>query len=231
MKPCVSIVVPVYNVEKYISTCIESILNQSLNNFELILVNDGSTDNSGKICDNYAMKDNRIKVIHKTNGGVSSARNVGIDISNGEYIGFVDPDDDIDKDMYKTMFNYTFDKSVDIVICKIKTINEITNRISESHIWEEKNCIINKNDIECKLIPSILKDSTYSTNSSCNKIYKKEIFKSLNLRFDEEKHHGEDARLNLILFTNIERLVFVDKALYNYYIRQRESLTQTLRTH
>lgn len=229
MKPKISIIVPVYNVEKYIDKCIESILSQTLNEFELILVNDGSTDSSGKICDEYATKDSRIKVIHKNNGGVSSARNVGIDIATGDYIGFVDPDDDIDKNMYKTMFDYTYDKTIDIVICKIKTINEITNTISESKIWENTNCIIDKKEIECKLIPGVLKDSPYSINSSFNKIYKKEVFKSLNLRFDEKKHHGEDSRLNLIALSKIEKVVFVDEALYNYYIRKRASLTQSFR--
>ena len=93
MNPEISIIVPVYNVEKYLKRCIDSILNQSFTDFELILVDDGSTDNSGEIIDEYAIKDERIKVIHKENGGLSSARNVGIEYSKGNYIAFVDSDD------------------------------------------------------------------------------------------------------------------------------------------
>ena len=103
MNPKISIIVPVYNVEKYIHKCINSILDQSLTEFELILVDDGSPDRSGEICDEYSKKDNRIKVIHKSNGGVSSARNIGIDKACGEYIGFVDPDDYIDVNMYERL--------------------------------------------------------------------------------------------------------------------------------
>ena len=101
MNPEISIIVPVYNVEKYLKRCIDSILNQSFTDFELILVDDGSTDNSGEIIDEYAIKDERIKVIHKENGGLSSARNVGIEYSKGNYIAFVDSDDYINKNMYK----------------------------------------------------------------------------------------------------------------------------------
>ena len=96
--PKVSVIVPVYKVEKYIGKCIESILSQTFKDFELILVDDGSPDSSGAICDQYAQKDSRIQVIHKTNGGVSSARNVGISKSNGEWLCFVDSDDTVDKD-------------------------------------------------------------------------------------------------------------------------------------
>ena len=101
-KKCkVSIIVPVYNVEKYVERCIESIIKQSYKNLEIILIDDGSKDNSGKICDEYAEKDNRIKVIHKKNGGLSDARNTGLNIADGEYICFIDSDDYIHKDLVK----------------------------------------------------------------------------------------------------------------------------------
>ena len=98
--PKVSIIVPVYKVEKYLRKCIDSIINQTLKDIEIILVDDGSPDNCGKICDEYAAKDTRIKVIHKENGGLSSARNAGMEVAEGEYIGFVDSDDWIESDMY-----------------------------------------------------------------------------------------------------------------------------------
>ena len=101
----ISIIVPVYNVEKYLPTCVDSILCQTFTNFELILVDDGSTDRSGIICDEYEKKDTRVKVIHKENGGLSSARNAGLYIAKGKYIGFVDSDDFIDKEMYIVLYD------------------------------------------------------------------------------------------------------------------------------
>lgn len=100
----ISIIVPVYKVEPYLRKCVDSILAQTFTNFEVILVDDGSPDNSGKICDEYAIKDSRVRVIHKENGGLSSARNAGIDIARGKYLGFVDSDDYIAEDMYEVLY-------------------------------------------------------------------------------------------------------------------------------
>ena len=142
MKPEISIIVPIYNVEKYLPRCIESILAQTFTNFELILVNDGSEDDSGEVCDRYAKEDKRIKVIHKKNGGVSSARNAGLKNSIGNYIGFVDPDDYIKKDMYEKMYNLCIKKDSKIAICKFarevdgKIINADNN---ETEIIRELN--------------------------------------------------------------------------------------------
>lgn len=116
--PKISIIVPIYNVEKYIEKCIQSILNQTFSDFELILVNDGSTDSCGEICDKYKKLDDRIIVIHKVNGGLSSARNAGIDIARGEYIGFIDSDDYIHEKMYEILYNNAITYNSDIVICK-----------------------------------------------------------------------------------------------------------------
>ena len=96
--PKISVILPVYNVEKYLRKCLDSVINQTYKNLEIILVNDGSTDNSGKICEEYALNDKRIKVIHKENGGISSARNAAIDIAKGQYITFIDSDDDVELD-------------------------------------------------------------------------------------------------------------------------------------
>lgn len=114
----ISVIVPVYNVEKYLHKCINSILNQTYKNLEIILIDDGSTDNSGKICDEYALKDNRIKVIHKENGGLSSARNAGLDICSGDYIGFVDSDDYIAEDMYEYLY-VNLKKIMRMLLCVI----------------------------------------------------------------------------------------------------------------
>ena len=103
--PKISIIVPVYNVEKYLEKCVRSILAQTFTDFELILVDDGSPDSSGAMCDQFAEQDQRVKVIHKENGGLSDARNAGIEIATGEYLGFVDSDDYIADDMYETLYN------------------------------------------------------------------------------------------------------------------------------
>ena len=121
----ISIIVPVYNVEKYLENCIESILNQTFKDFELILVDDGSTDNSGKICDIYEKKDSRIKVIHKNNGGLSSARNAGLDIACGKYVGFIDSDDSIHPRMYEILYDLIKKYESDISCCNYKKIYDI----------------------------------------------------------------------------------------------------------
>ncbi|WP_318505185.1 glycosyltransferase family 2 protein [Bacillus sp. T3] len=133
MKPKISIIVPVYNVEKYIHKCVDSILNQTFQDFELILVDDGSPDNCGFICDDFAQKDKRVKVVHKQNGGLSTARNAGMDIAEGEYIGFVDSDDWIEPDMYELLFNLCVENDCEIANCS--SIIYFTNKtvVNGSH--------------------------------------------------------------------------------------------------
>ncbi|ASK63714.1 hypothetical protein CFK37_16890 [Virgibacillus phasianinus] len=225
----ISIIVPIYKVESYINKCIDSILAQTYNDFELILVNDGSPDNCGEICEEYAKKDKRIRVIHKKNGGVSSARNKGIEIAKGDYIGFVDPDDTIEPTMYEELLKAADYYNADMVICPIKSINLVNNTTSVSSIWKDKGQLIGKQNIINDIIPSLLLGKTYSLVSSVNKLYKKSIFDSHNIRFDENKHHSEDVRLNFTLLTLVDNLLYVEKAYYKYYIRNRESLTKIFR--
>ena len=115
--PKISVIVPVYKAEKFLSACIESILNQTYHDFEVILVDDGSPDSSGQICEEYAKKDSRIKVIHQKNAGVAASRNVGLDIAVGEYITFVDSDDYIQFQMYEKMLKCALDNDCDFVMC------------------------------------------------------------------------------------------------------------------
>ena len=115
--PLISVIIPVYNVEKYLNRCVQSVCNQTYHNLEIILVDDGSTDNSGKLCDEWAVKDLRIKVIHKDNGGLSSARNIGLDNAKGEYIGYVDSDDWIDMEMYSYLWTILKSYQVDVAFC------------------------------------------------------------------------------------------------------------------
>ena len=116
--PKVSIIVPVYNVGKYLSKCLDSLINQTLEDIEIICINDGSTDNSGSICDKWQSRDNRIRVIHRDNGGASSARNSGIKIAVGRYIAYVDSDDWIRQDMYEVMHKMIVTSGADVAICR-----------------------------------------------------------------------------------------------------------------
>ena len=221
-----SIVVPIYNVEKYLEKCIESILNQSFIDFEIILVDDGSTDKSGIICDEYSKKDSRIKVIHKENKGVSSARNTGINEAIGKYVAFVDPDDTIHFKKYEIMLNECLKNDLDMVVCQIKTINTKLNIEKISNVWNIVNCKIDKDNIEKRLIPDILTKGQFSMASSVNKVYKMQMIIESNIRFDEKRNHGEDSRFNWLLLQKISSIEFIDKPLYEYYIRDRVSLTR-----
>ena len=122
MEDLISVVVPIYNVENYIKKCVDSILSQTYKNLEIILVDDGSPDNCPQICDEYAQKDNRIKVIHKENGGLSDARNAGIDISKGKFITFIDSDDYIEKDYVEVLYNSIKENASDMAIGSHKAI-------------------------------------------------------------------------------------------------------------
>ncbi|MBA1325633.1 glycosyltransferase [Enterococcus faecium] len=134
-----SIIVPVYKVEKYLRKCVDSILAQTFTDFEVILVDDGSPDNSGKICDEYAEKDNRVRVIHKENGGLSSARNAGIDVARGKYLGFVDSDDYIDEDMYEILYENL--KIHDADISSVELIPFYGGRYKEKNKEKKSNYI------------------------------------------------------------------------------------------
>ena len=148
----ISVIVPIYKVEKYLHKCIDSILAQTYTNLEIILVDDGSPDNCGKICDEYAAKDSRIKVIHQPNGGLSAARNAGLDIATGDYIGFVDSDDYIAPDMYEKLYNALVKNDADMAICDYQRFgNELpydemsltTEVITGLQAMEKQNTVIN----------------------------------------------------------------------------------------
>lgn len=216
MNPEISIIVPVYNVEKYLKRCIDSILNQSFENFELILVDDGSTDNSGKIVDEYKSIDKRIRVIHKKNGGQGSARNRGLDIAKGNYIGFVDSDDWIHRDMYKCMYKFITEDNTDIV--------QVDHDIVKEYIPDEK---CNLSDIEVICIDNIIDKFTGCNPFEIlpfifpvNKLYKKQIWKEL--RFPEGKF-AEDLRVIYKIYFKVSKFKSIDFKFYNYYMSPNSS--------
>ena len=204
-----SIIVPVYKVEKQLERCIRSILNQSFTNFELILVDDGSPDKCGEICDEYEKKDKRIKVIHKKNGGLSDARNAGLNIAKGKYIGFVDSDDIIHSEMYERMYNCITKYNVDIVQCKFRKFKSI----------EDINKLSNINDVNIEYYTSKeaimdMIDNNKINVNTWNKLYKRELFE--NERFPKGKIH-EDEFLTYKLIYKSNKVAYINEELYYYY--------------
>lgn len=205
MNPMISIIVPVYNVEQYISVCIESILSQTFTAIELILVNDGSGDGSGKICDKYVKLDNRVQVIHQKNGGPANARNTGIDIAKGKYICFVDSDDYIVPDFCEKMLRMLEESSADFSVCQYHKFqdNEICDYVSENN--NLYSFISNRDYLDKQLISGF---------SACAKLYRKEIF--YEHRFYEGKIH-EDIIWSVELARNLKAGVCCTEEKLYYY--------------
>lgn len=209
IKPKISIVVPIYNAEIYLEECINSLINQTEKNIEIILINDGSTDSSGKICDNYAMKDSRIKVIHKINEGQAVAKNIGIDLANGEYIGFLDSDDYIKKTMYEKLYNIAIKYDCDLVGCKM--VDQYGKSLY-NYFYTPKY-IYSNNDLYTYIYPWYFKGEIESF--SANKIYKLKILKDNNIKFPLISHE-EDTVLNMLFFEQCKKFIYIDEALYIY---------------
>ncbi|MEH7095826.1 glycosyltransferase family 2 protein [Neobacillus vireti] len=220
MKPIISIIVPVYNVEKYLSRCIDSILCQTFKDFELILVNDGSSDTSGLICDSYSSLDHRIKVIHKNNGGVSSARNVGLGVASGEYIAFVDSDDLVHESMYALLHNYASKHSSDIVICDYLETLEGNHYDLKSFIDVIKEH--SYNNIEA--LNELFTEKKMQFGSVVwNKLYKKSLFD--NIKFEEGKIHEDEFITHKVLYRS-SKVVYIPIKLY-YYLQRKDGIMGT----
>lgn len=213
----ISIIVPVYNVEEYLENCIESILNQTFKDFELILVDDGSIDNSSDICDEYEGKDSRIRVIHKINGGLSSARNAGLEIACGKYIGFIDSDDSIHPRMYEILYDLIQTHNADISCCD----------------YERTDTLINCNYEEIDSYEVIEMDNIQAVNSlynmdtaivlvvAWNKLYRKELFKDI--RYEIGKIHEDEFIAHKLLY-NSRKTIYTNSKLY-YYLQREGSIT------
>ena len=208
MSKLVSIIVAIYNVEMYLEKCIESIMVQSYKNLEIILINDGSTDNSLEICKRYALKDNRIILINKENGGVSRARNVGLNIAKGDYISFVDGDDYICKDMIKKMVENIEKNNFDMSICGYRIFSDESSKtkISDS---SEKNIIMNSDEVLKKIF-----NSNEINGFLWNKLFRKSIFEKI--RLPEDMNVCEDLYIVCKILTNNLNIYYTSMPLYNY---------------
>lgn len=212
----ISIIVPIYNGEKYIDKCIEMILNQTLKNFELIIIDDGSTDKSAQICSEYADKDNRIKLITKKNQGTWAARNRGIDESLGKYIVFLDCDDWYENNLLAEMYENIEDNDVDLVISGQTDImvNSNAKVIKKVKVLPEKHFFLTREEILDNFI-KLRKESIGDV--LWNKIYKAEIIKKNNLKFEDYKR-GEDTIFNANYYQHIDKCIVIDKSFYNYRV-------------
>lgn len=206
-----SVIVPVYKVEPYIHKCVDSILGQTYTNLEVILVDDGSPDNCGKICDEYAAKDKRVKVIHKKNGGVSDARNAGIDISTGDIVGFIDSDDYIEARMYQEMIDYMEHNNLDIVCADTNQVKG--NKIKFKPRYK-KNYVWNKQEALSEILNGNL------DNAAWNKIYKREIIG--NTRFPQGRVYEDVATIYKFIY-NADKVGYLSKPYY-YYVKRKGSI-------
>lgn len=210
----ISVIVPVYNVPvKLLKRCIDSLKRQTLHEMEIILVNDGSTDSSGKICDEYAKKDEKICVVHKANGGLSSARNAGVARAKGKWITFVDGDDWIEPQMCSVMYEAGEKNDVQIVMCKM------AENYKNSQIIQR--CILKENKvysgIECKWLQKQVLVFDANISTSCAKLLRRDFIEKNHMMHDEHLKQGaEDIEYGIRLFDIAERAVFVNEAFYHY---------------
>ena len=236
-QPYISVIVPVYNVSQYIEKCLDTLVNQSLNNIEIILVDDGSTDISGQICDNYAGKYDNIKVIHCENSGLGMARNKGLEIAIGEYIGFVDSDDFVSKRMYEILYSNAIQNEADISYCAwkrftrecdIKADSESGERETNLQIWsgdeEIHQYLLNR--IGCR--PEIKEDNFYGA-SVWGGIFRRRILEENGIHFESEKIFiAEDILFDIDTIMNCKKVVHSNAVLY-FYRYTSNSLTTVYR--
>lgn len=214
--PLVSIVVPVFKVELYLKRCIDSIINQAYPNLEIILVDDGSPDKSGQICDSYAKIDKRIRVIHKTNGGLSDARNAGIDIAKGDFIGFIDSDDFIHPDMIQSLYELIDSNHADIAQCSLQRVFDDEQKDPGPNL----NYIVltNREALEYMYTPQRV-----DYVIACNKLYRMDLFNEI--RYPKSKIHEDEFTTYQLLYLSKKVVVTTQK--YYYYFQSPNSISRS----
>lgn len=219
MNPVISVIVPVFKVEDYINRCVESLISQTILNIEIILVDDGSPDNCPVICDELAKKDSRIKVVHKKNGGLSSARNAGLMVAKGKYIGFVDSDDDVELNMYEKMVSVAEQHNVDFVMADYRRI--LSDGTSYIKTLDIDGGFYNRGKIISDIFPNLIMRESIEYGpllSVWHCIYQKDFLDKYNLRFDEEVKWSEDNIFSAIMGYQCASFYYMKgEALYHYY--------------
>lgn len=217
-KPLISVIVPVYKVEKYLDECVDSIVNQTYDNLEIILVDDGSPDECPQMCDGWAKKDERIRVIHKENGGLASARNAGMDICSGEYISFIDSDDWLELNAYENLLFYFDDKTDIVKFDMIHNDDIIPSETAEIQVCEKEillNCFLYHRDNMC--------------SSVCDKLYKRSVI--INYRFPSINIHSEDYVMMAQIYSEKCTIKVINRRFYHYRIRENSICTAPLSEH
>lgn len=224
--PLVSVIIPVYNTEKFLHKCINSVLTQTLKDIEVLLINDGSTDDSGKICNEYAHKDKRVHVMHIQNQGVSHARNKGLEAAKGKYISFVDSDDWIDADMIEVLYQLIQTSHADLSTCGYVIEDENGNIIYK--INEESTYILNKWDA----LSSLFDDKYYRYKGNLwDKLYNKDIIERNRLRFNEQIYYNED-RLFIFQYLNFcYSATYITIPYYHYIMRSSSAMNSYQKTY
>lgn len=218
MKPLISAIIPVYNSEEFLEECVQSLINQTLKEIEIIFINDGSIDRSLEILKKYEVLDNRIIVINQENEGPSAARNKGIEIAKGEYISFIDSDDWIHKDMYKKMHSRAVAGDLDLVICDMKIIEQ--DRETYLKGLEVDIQKLSYDEIKDNILNELLGNSGF--NSMANKIFRTSIIKNNNLRLNINIYYAEDWLFNIEFFKYVKKVFYINEAYY-FYRRGHES--------
>lgn len=227
--PKISIIVPVYNAATTIVKCIQSLINQQLEEIEIIIVNDGSTDNSLEICQNLKKIDRRIKVIDVINNGVSSARNIGIDSSTGKYIGFIDSDDWAEPNMYSEMLNEMEQTKSDIVMCNYFLETRTTKVIAKEDLQRK---VFNKHEIRHEIISNMISAKSLDSGgktligSVWRLLINKEFLKKNNIYFNSNIHLMEDLLFAINMFVQAERLSYLDSPYYHYNQRENSAVNK-----
>jgi len=217
----ISVIVPIYNTNEYLTQCVESILNQSYTELEVILIDDGSTDGSGNTCDFFCEKDRRVQVVHQSNQGLSAARNTGIDLAKGEYLSFVDSDDTIHKDFYRILMFELTKHNAQLAMCNIllKTDSSAVNKAYDKVDVK----ILNKSD--ALNFMTQVQDNVIMS-AAWNKIYRRELFE--NIRYPIGKLHEDEFVIHEILW-HVETVAWCDAELYEYLIRRSTGITATIK--
>ncbi len=220
MTPTISIIIPIYNMKQFLGRCLDSVVNQTYDSLEIILVNDGSTDSSGDICHTYAQNDNRIKVIHQVNSGVSSARNTGLDAATGDYISFVDPDDYIELNTYETLIPY-LGNDIDILRFNAKRKGEILNWLPFKGEYSGDRF---EQEVVLPMIGSEKFGGMFILGVLWVHLFKRDLIEKNHIRFNKELRRCEDRLFTITTMLHANKMFFVDDILYHYQVND-ESLS------
>lgn len=219
-KPLISIIIPIYNVEKYLGKCIESIVNQAYQNIEIILIDDGSTDSCPLLCDSWVKLDARVKVIHKSNGGLSDARNAGMHIAHGDYVAFIDSDDWIETDAFEKMLNRMLEDNSDVVSCGVKWVSDDDDVLYEVSV--EADEVIDTHAAMSEIIADRkLKQHVW------NKLYKRDLIEDI--PFEKGKYH-EDIFWSYQVFGRAKKVSLMKESFYHYVQRSNSIMGESYST-